>query len=97
MSTTSTEPGQDGTTADPVDIDALRLEIDRLDHEIVDAVRRRQEVSRAIGAARLASGGTKLVHGREMAVIERFGDVLGPDGKQLAMLLLRMGRGRLGH
>ena len=79
------------------DIDALRGEIDTLDRQIVDAVRRRQEVSRAIGAARMASGGTKLVHGREMAVIERFGDVLGPEGRQLAMLLLRMGRGRLGH
>lgn len=86
------------STAEPaVDIDALRREIDTLDQQIVDAVRRRQEVSRAIGAARMASGGTKLVHGREMAVIERFGDVLGPEGKQLAMLLLRMGRGRLGH
>jgi chorismate mutase len=78
------------------DIDALRLEIDRLDAEILAAVKRRTEVSQIIGKARMASGGTRLVHSREMKVIERFGS-LGPDGKDLAMLLLRMGRGRLGH
>jgi len=33
------------------------------------------------------------VHSREMKVIERYSD-LGADGKDLAMLLLRMGRGR---
>jgi chorismate mutase len=49
-----------------------------------------------IGQARMASGGTRLVHSREMKVIERF-SVLGPEGKDLAMLLLRLGRGRLGH
>jgi chorismate mutase len=83
--------------AGPVaDIDDLRLEIDRLDAEIVAAVKRRTEVSQIIGKARMASGGTRLVHSREMKVIERFGE-LGPDGKDLAMLLQRMGRGRLGH
>jgi chorismate mutase len=78
------------------EIDDLRLEIDRLDAEILAAVKRRTEVSQIIGKARMASGGTRLVHSREMKVIERFGE-LGPDGKDLAMILLRMGRGRLGH
>ena len=78
------------------DIDALRLEIDRLDAEILAAVKRRAEVSQEIGRARMASGGTRLVHSREMKVIARYSE-LGPDGKDLAMLLLRMGRGRLGH
>ena len=59
-------------------------------------MKRRTEVSQAIGKVRMASGGTRLVHSREMQVIERYG-VLGQDGKDLAMLLLRMGRGRLGH
>jgi chorismate mutase len=49
-----------------------------------------------IGKARMASGGTRLVHSREMKVIERYSR-LGPEGKDLAMLLLRLGRGRLGH
>jgi chorismate mutase len=78
------------------DIDDLRHEIDRLDAEILAAVKRRTEVSQAIGKARMASGGTRLVHSREMKVIERF-SALGPEGKDLAMLLLRLGRGRLGH
>lgn len=80
----------------PADIDELRAEIDRLDAEILAAVRRRTEVSQAIGKARMASGGTRLVHSREMKVLERYSD-LGPEGKDLAMLLLRLGRGRLGH
>lgn len=85
------------TDADsPPDIDALRLEIDRLDAEILAAVQKRTEVSKLIGKARMASGGTRLVHSREMKVIERFSS-LGPEGKDLAMLLLQMGRGRLGH
>jgi chorismate mutase len=79
-----------------IDIDSLRKEIDRLDAEILAAVKRRAEVSREIGKARMASGGTRLVHSREMQVIERYSE-LGPEGKDLAMLLLRLGRGRLGH
>ena len=78
------------------DIDDLRQEIDRLDAEILAAVLRRTEVAKLIGKARMASGGTRLVHSREMQVIERY-SVLGPEGKDLAMLLLRLGRGRLGH
>jgi chorismate mutase len=78
------------------DIDDLRIEIDRLDAQILAAVKRRSEVSQLIGKARMAAGGTRLVHSREMKVIERFSE-LGPEGKDLAMLLLRLGRGRLGH
>lgn len=83
-------------TQEPSDIDELRHEIDRLDAEILAAVKRRTEVSQAIGKARMASGGTRLVHSREMKVIERYSE-LGPEGKDLAILLLRLGRGRLGH
>jgi chorismate mutase len=78
------------------EIDDLRREIDELDSAILSAVKRRTEVSKLIGKARMASGGTRLVHSREMKVIERYSE-LGPDGKDLAMLLLRLGRGRLGH
>jgi len=80
----------------PVDIDELRVEIDQLDATILAAIARRTEVSKLIGKARMASGGTRLVHSREMKVIERY-SALGPEGKDLAMLLLQMGRGRLGH
>lgn len=79
------------------EIDELRLEIDQLDAAILAAVKRRTEVSQLIGKARMASGGTRLVHSREMKVIERYSAELGAEGKDLAMLLLRLGRGRLGH
>jgi chorismate mutase len=94
--TDSEETDMTVNTEDLPDIDDLRLEIDRLDAEILAAVKRRQEVSQIIGKVRMAGGGTRLVHSREMKVIERYSE-LGPDGKDLAMLLLRMGRGRLGH
>lgn len=91
--TESPEPLQGSAIPDIAD---LRKEIDRLDAAILDAVQRRTEVSQLIGKARMASGGTRLVHSREMKVIERY-SVLGAEGKNLAMLLLRLGRGRLGH
>ncbi|AEF42024.1 chorismate mutase [Hoyosella subflava] len=100
MSTHAADNGSasdgDDTTPSAPDIDALRQEIDRLDAEILAAVQRRTEVSRTIGQLRMASGGTRLVHNREMKVIERFSS-LGPEGHNLAILLLRLGRGRLGH
>lgn len=77
------------------EIDALRREIDRLDTEILQAIQRRTEVSKRIGATRMASGGPRIVYSREMAVLDRFAD-LGPEGRELAMMLLRLGRGRLG-
>ncbi|WP_439032025.1 chorismate mutase [Gordonia terrae] len=80
----------------PDDIDQLRLEIDRLDAVILGAIKRRSAVSKKIGAARMASGGPRLVHSREVKVLERFQD-LGQEGHTLAMLLLRLGRGPLGR
>jgi chorismate mutase len=81
------------TTAD--DIDALRVEIDHLDAEILRLVKRRTEVSKTIGKARMAAGGPRIVYSREMAVLARFRE-LGSEGRDLALLLLRLGRGRLG-
>ena len=77
------------------DIDALRVEIDRLDAEILRLVKRRTEVSKRIGKARMAAGGPRIVYSREMAVLARFRE-LGSEGRDLALLLLRLGRGRLG-
>ncbi|WP_019200743.1 chorismate mutase [Tsukamurella sp. 1534] len=78
------------------EIAALREEIDRLDAEILAAIKRRTEVSRIIGQTRMASGGPRLVHSREMKVLDRFSE-LGREGHTLAMLLLRLGRGPLGR
>ncbi|MFM9377542.1 chorismate mutase [Gordonia sp. VNK21] len=81
----------------PDDIDALRGEIDRMDAMILAAIQRRSAVSKKIGAARMAAGGPRLVHSREMKVLERFSALGGSEGHTLAMLLLRLGRGPLGR
>jgi chorismate mutase len=80
----------------PDDIAALRDEIDHLDAEILRLIQRRSEVSKLVGAARMASGGPRVVYSREMAILARYRE-LGPEGRELAMLLLRLGRGRLGR
>ncbi|HEY0817004.1 MAG TPA: chorismate mutase [Pseudonocardia sp.] len=77
------------------EIPALRDEIDHLDAEILRLVKRRSTVSQKIGRARMAAGGPRIVYNREMAVLERFRE-LGTEGRELAMILLRLGRGRLG-
>ncbi|GAA1278937.1 chorismate mutase [Saccharothrix xinjiangensis] len=78
------------------DIDALRQEIDHLDAELLRLVKRRVEVSKIIGAARMAAGGTKIVHNRELDVLNRYRE-LGPEGRDLALILLKLGRGALGR
>lgn len=84
------------TDQQELDIDALRHEIDHIDAEILRLVKRRVEVSKQIGAARMAAGGPRIVYNREMDVLARYRD-LGPEGRQLALALLNLGRGRLGR
>jgi chorismate mutase len=81
---------------DQAGIDALRLEIDAVDAELVRLIKRRSAISHAIGTARKSLGGPRIVYSREMAILERFRE-LGPAGTDLGMMLLAMGRGRLGR
>lgn len=86
-------------TDDPLsseEIERYRQEINRLDAIIIEAIQRRTAVSKAVGRTRMGSGGTRLVHGREIQIINQFRDELGPEGPTVASALLRMGRGRLG-
>ena len=92
--TTSTDDKQAGDRAE--DIDELRKEIDWLDAEILRLVKRRADVSKTIGAARMAAGGTRIVVNREMDVLARYRE-LGPEGRKIAMALLALGRGPLGR
>lgn len=78
------------------DIAQLRTEIDELDAEILRLIKRRTEVSRRIGTIRKAEGGPRIVLRREQEVLERFRE-LGSEGRELGMMLLRLGRGRLGR
>jgi chorismate mutase len=78
------------------EIGELRKEIDWLDAEILRLVKRRAEVSKQVGAARMAAGGPRIVVNREMDVLARYRD-LGPEGRKIAMALLALGRGQLGR
>lgn len=86
----------ENSVATPDEIVELRKEIDRLDAEILRLVKRRVEVSKTIGRARIAAGGPRIVHNREIDVLARYRE-LGPDGRALAMALLNLGRGPMGR
>ena len=77
-------------------IAVLRLEIDSIDSELVRLIKRRTAISHSIGAARMKLGGPRVVHSREMKVLDRFRD-LGQPGVDLALMLLDLGRGKLGR
>jgi chorismate mutase len=76
-------------------IDELRQRIDEVDAALIALWQERAALSREIGTARMAAGGTRLVLAREQAVLDRFRAALGADGTRLGMLLLKAGRGSL--
>ena len=93
---TATPPEEVPVPADQDGIDKLRVEIDAIDAELVRLIQHRTAISHAIGTARKTLGGPRIVYSREMAILERFRS-LGPPGTDLGMLLLAMGRGKLGR
>jgi chorismate mutase len=84
-----------GDTLAENEIQALRVEINEIDAEILRLVKRRSDISQRVGRARMAAGGPRIVYNREMTVLKKF-EELGADGRELGMILLRLGRGRLG-
>jgi chorismate mutase len=86
-----------GADADPAadEIRAMRDRIDAIDQSIIDLWLERSHLSQQVGRTRMASGGTRLVLSREREIVERFREALGADGTQVALLLLRAGRGPL--
>jgi chorismate mutase len=101
MPSTTPTAGDDTVNEQPSppaddEIAGLRKEIDWLDAEILRLVKRRIEVSKTIGAARMAAGGPRIVYNREIDVLARYRE-LGPEGRRLAMALLNLGRGPLGR
>ena len=76
-------------------IAGLRERIDEIDNAIIQLWQERAAISAEVGRVRIASGGTRLVLSREREIVDRFRDALGADGVQLALLILRAGRGPL--
>jgi chorismate mutase len=96
MSTAVTTTDHPADPGDPLArITHLRERIDEIDAALIALWQERAELSRQIGAARVATGGTRLALGREREILDRFHSDLGADGTQLGLLLLRAGRGRL--
>ena len=93
---TETAPTSPLTPASAEEIPDLRLEIDAIDAELLRLIKRRSEISQRVGLARMSAGGPRVVYNREMEILARFRD-LGAEGRELALLLLRLGRGRLGR
>lgn len=76
-------------------IAALRSRLDEIDQALIALWLERAAISREVGVTRVAAGGTRLVLSREQEILDRYRSALGADGTQLAMLVLRAGRGRL--
>lgn len=76
-------------------ISDLRKRIDEIDSQIISLWQERAAISGEVGRVRIASGGTRLVLERERQIVDRFREALGADGVQLALLILRAGRGPL--
>ncbi|MFF5085076.1 chorismate mutase [Actinoplanes sp. NPDC000266] len=77
------------------EISAMRERIDEIDQAIIDLWLERARLSQEVGRTRMASGGTRLVLSREREIVERFREALGADGAQVALMILRAGRGPL--
>ena len=96
---TITMEQQPADSADAPEPDAhiagLRDRIDAIDAEIIALWKERAAISSEVGKTRVAAGGTRLVLAREREILDRFSTELGADGTQLALLILRAGRGPL--
>ena len=76
-------------------ISTLRERLDEIDARIIELWQERARISQEVGRTRVASGGTRLVLNRENEILDRYRTALGADGVQLALLILRAGRGPL--
>jgi chorismate mutase len=71
-----------------------RGRIDDLDARIIALVQQRTGVSAEVQTARIAVGGPRIALSRELEILARYRAALGPQGTELAMLLLELCRGR---
>jgi chorismate mutase len=84
-----------GETLAADEIRAMRERIDEIDQTIIDLWLERARLSQQVGKTRMASGGTRLMLSREREIVERYREALGADGTQVALMILRAGRGPL--
>ena len=70
-----------------------RARIDALDDQIIALVQQRLEVSKRNQQARMAIGGGRVEHGRELEIMNHYAGQLGRPGGALALALLEVMRG----
>ena len=78
------------------DLEELRAGVDRVDRELQRLVARRRELSAQIQGLRLGRGGGRYDVTREEQVVASYVAALGPDGAELAEVVLRICRGPAG-
>ena len=71
-----------------------RSVIDAIDDELLALIARRRTVSTRIQQLRVESGGSRVEHSRENAILRRYSDALGDGGVELALAVLDHCRGR---
>ncbi|CAM2888736.1 hypothetical protein [Skermania piniformis] len=79
-------------------VEPLLAEVEALDELILAAIRRRTALARQLGRTMIGPGRTvssRSQQHRELAVLRRFAE-FDQEGRTLAMVLLRLGRGRPG-
>ncbi|WP_153505379.1 chorismate mutase [Cumulibacter manganitolerans] len=76
-------------------INVLRDQIDAVDDAIISLIDERIALSHNVGALRAAIGGPRLSLSRENQILGKFARAIGTHGTPLAMLLLKISRGRL--
>ena len=88
--------------ADTAEVDVFKTDaasaelaraIDALDSKILELVRRRVEITRRAGVARLQAGLPRITQHGEMDSLRRYEAELGREGVGMALVLMRLGRG----
>lgn len=93
---TAETAGQAAQTASPDEIiAATRARIDDVDRRIIDLVGQRVALSQEVQRTRIAAGGRRVQLAREMEVIGRYREALDRPGREVAMALLELCRGRV--
>ena len=76
-------------------VDDGRAMLDDIDARLMHLLSERRAVSRQVQALRVQSGGSRVEHSRENAIIRRWAETLGDGGADLALAVLAHCRGRL--
>ncbi len=82
------------TSADDI-IAATRARIDEVDRRIIELITERVALSGEVQRTRIAAGGRRVQLTREMEVINRYRTALDKPGREVAMALLELCRGRI--